>query len=196
MATITNFLLSKPPSSPSLPKQPNPLFFRPTTYSTPSLAKPNRPVAAGPDRPRGFTLRATAATQKSSSSSSPPASDERVQQVHSAEEFDEALRAAKDRLVVVEYAASRSASSSSMYPFMVQLSRQCSDVVFLLVMGDESEATRELCRREKVQKAPHFSFYKSMERVHDEEGIGPDRLVGDVLYYGDSHSAVEQLHSR
>lgn len=191
MATITNFLLSKPPSSPSLPKQPTPLFFRPTTNPS-LLTKPTPPLVARPDRPRRLTLRATAATQKSS----PPASDERVQQVHSAEEFDDALRAAQNRLVVVEYAASRSASSSRMYPFMVELSRQCSDVVFLLVMGDESEATRELCRREKVDKAPHFTFYKSMERVHDEEGIGPDQLVGDVLYYGDSHSAVEQLHSR
>ncbi|XP_030533318.1 thioredoxin-like protein CDSP32, chloroplastic [Rhodamnia argentea] len=192
MAAITNFLLSKPPSSPSLPKQPTPLFFRPATI--PSLLTKLSPRLVGrPDCPRGLTLRATASTQKSSS---PPASDERVQQVHSAEEFDEALRAAKNRLVVVEYAACHSESSSRMYPFMVELSRQCSDVVFLLVMGDESEATRELCRREKVDKAPHFTFYKSMERVHDEEGIGPDQLVGDVLYYGDSHSAVEQLHSR
>ncbi|KAL2538137.1 Thioredoxin-like protein [Forsythia ovata] len=35
-----------------------------------------------------------------------------------------------------------------------------------------------------------------MEKIHDEEGIGPDQLMGDVLYYGDSHSAVVQLHSR
>lgn len=196
MATIANFLLSKPPSSPSLPTQPAPLFFRPTTSSSssssPHRAKPKQPLVARPGRPRGLTLRATSATQKSS----PPASDERVQKVHSAEEFDEALRAAKDRLVVVEYVDSRSASTSRMLPFMVQLSRQCNDVEFLLVMGDESEATRELCRREKVNKAPHFTFYKSMERIHDEEGIGPDQLVGDVLYYGDNHSAVKQLHSR
>lgn len=191
MATITNFLLSKPPSSPSLPKQPTPLFFRPTTNPS-LLTKPSPRLAARPDRPRCLTLKATAATQKSS----PSARDERVRRVHSVEEFDDALRAAQNRLVVVEYAASRSESNDRMYPFMVELSRQCSDVVFLLVMGDESEATRELCRREKVDKAPHFTFYKSMERIHDEEGIGPDQLVGDVLYYGDSHSAVEQLHSR
>ncbi|KAF8019673.1 hypothetical protein BT93_G0383 [Corymbia citriodora subsp. variegata] len=193
MATFTNFLLSKPPSSPSLFTQPSPLFFRPTTSSSsPRLAKPQPPLVARPTGPRGLTVRATAATQNSS----PPASDERVQKVHSLEEFDAALRAAEDRLVVVEYEASRSASSNKMYPFMVELSRQCNDVVFLLVLGDESEATRELCRREKVKKAPHFTFYKSMERVHDEEGIGPDQLVGDVLYYGDNHSAVKQLHSR
>ncbi|CAA3033793.1 thioredoxin CDSP32, chloroplastic [Olea europaea subsp. europaea] len=123
-------------------------------------------------------------------------SDERVQKVHSIEEFDEALRAAKNRLVVVEYAASRSFESSKIYPFMVDLSRTCNDVDFLLVMGDENEKTRELCKREKIEQVPHFSFYKNMEKIHEEEGIGPDQLMGDVLYYGDSHSSVVQLHSR
>jgi len=123
--------------------------------------------------------------------------DERVVKVHSIEEFDGALQAAKNRLVVVEFAASDSEGSSQMYPTMVQLSRTCGDVDFLLVMGDESEATRELCRREGVAQVPHFNFYKGAEKVHEEEAtIGPERLAGDVLYYGDSHSAVVQLHSR
>ncbi|CAF1912288.1 BnaCnng41170D [Brassica napus] len=52
-------------------------------------------------------------------------------------------------------------------------------------MGDESEKTRELCRRDM-----------SMEKIHKEEGIGPDQLTGDVLYYGDNHSAVGQSHGR
>ncbi|KAK3231911.1 hypothetical protein Dsin_003792 [Dipteronia sinensis] len=123
-------------------------------------------------------------------------SDERVQNIHSIDEFDEALKLAKNKLVVIEYAASHSARSSRIYPFMVDLSRQCNDVEFLLVMGDESEKTRELCKREKIDKVPHFSFYKNMEKIHEEEGIGPDQLIGDVLYYGDNHSAVVQLHSR
>ena len=76
--------------------------------------------------------------------------DERVVKVHSIEEFDGALQAAKNRLVVVEFAASDSEGSSQMYPTMVQLSRTCGDVDFLLVMGDESEVTKELCRREGV----------------------------------------------
>ncbi|KAL5994169.1 Thioredoxin-like protein cdsp32, chloroplastic [Asimina triloba] len=121
--------------------------------------------------------------------------EERVQQIHSIEEFDTALRNAKNKLVVVEFAASHSYHSRKIYPSMVDLSRTCSDVEFLLVMGDESEATKALCAREKIDQVPHFSFYKSMEKIHEEEGIGPDELMGDVLYYGDNHSAVEQLHS-
>ncbi|GAB2300420.1 Thioredoxin-like protein cdsp32, chloroplastic [Dionaea muscipula] len=121
--------------------------------------------------------------------------DDRVQKISSVEEFDEALRLANDKLVVVEYATSQSYQNHQIYPFMVGLSKSCSDVVFLLVIGDESEMTREICNREKVDKVPHFTFYKSMEKVHEEEAVGPDQLVGDVLYYGDNHSGVVQLHS-
>ncbi|CAL5062813.1 unnamed protein product [Urochloa decumbens] len=154
---------------------------------------------------RGRPIRAavSGAEKAAQPPASPSSSDksERVVRVHNADEFDAALAAAKDRLVVVEFAASDSESSSEIYPAMVQLSRTCGDVDFLLVMGDESEATRELLRREGITQVPHFGFYKGAEKVHEEEAmaigrLGPERLAGDVLYYGDSHSAVVQLHSR
>lgn len=53
-----------------------------------------------------------------------------------------------------------------------------------------------ICRREKIERVPHFSFYKNNEKIHEERGIEPDQLEGDVLYYGDSHGSVMQLHSR
>ncbi|KAF2297985.1 hypothetical protein GH714_006848 [Hevea brasiliensis] len=190
MATITNFL-SKPPSSLLTTPKINPLCFH-GSFLVPFASK-HKPLATevlNTNRTH-FTIKATAAqgTKK-------PARDERVQQIHSKEDFDEALKKAKNRLVVVEYAASHSTHSSKIYPFMVQLSRTCNDVDFLLVMGDESEKTRELCKREKVEKVPHFSFYKGMEKIHEEGGISPDQLMGDVLYYGDNHSEVLQLHCR
>uniref|UniRef100_A0A5B7BE72 Thioredoxin domain-containing protein n=1 Tax=Davidia involucrata TaxID=16924 RepID=A0A5B7BE72_DAVIN len=191
MATMTNFL-AKPPSSTlsSIPKI-NPVNSHCWSYN-PSLFPKHKPLKTKLDKTHiHFTVKATAASKTKKADS-----DERVVQIHSVEEFDEALRMAKNKLVVVEYAASHSIRSSKIYPFMVDLSRTCSDVEFLLVMGDESEKTRELCRRENIDKVPHFSFYKSMEKIHEEEGIGPDELVGDVLYYGDNHSGVVQLHSR
>ncbi|KAF0909242.1 hypothetical protein E2562_032954 [Oryza meyeriana var. granulata] len=158
-------------------------------------------AAAASQRRRGVVRATVSGTEKAgpapaSGEKKKAGGDERVVQVHSAEEFDAALRTAKNRLVVVEFAASHSVNSSRIYPCMVELSRTCGDVDFLLVMGDESEATRELCRREGITAVPHFSFYKGAEKVHEEEDIGPDRLAGDVLYYGDHHSAVVQLHSR
>ncbi|KAJ9673443.1 hypothetical protein PVL29_023171 [Vitis rotundifolia] len=188
MATVKNFL-SKPPSS-LLPK----INVLSSVFSSSlSFTKP-RPLMMKLETSRSTnssTVKATAAPSKTKKAES----DERVKRVHSIEEFDEALRTAKNKLVVVEFGASDSIDSKTIYPFMVDLSRQCSDVEFLLVMGDESEKTKELCQRENIDQVPHFSFYKNMEKIHEEEGIGPDMLMGDVLYYGDNHSAVVQLHS-
>ncbi|OWM80951.1 thioredoxin-like protein CDSP32, chloroplastic [Punica granatum] len=194
MASFTT-LLSKPSSlllPASTSKAYNPLFLAPQRLY---FAVP-RPSLRHLQTRGVLVTRAAAGAGAASAAAGKKASNERVQQVHNIEEFDAALQAAKNRLVVVEYAASDSSESSQMYPFMVELSRSCSDVDFLLVMGDESDATRALCSREKIDKVPHFSFYKGMEKIHEEEGIGPDQLMGDVLYYGDSHSAVEQLHCR
>ncbi|KAI3966767.1 hypothetical protein MKW92_020642 [Papaver armeniacum] len=120
-------------------------------------------------------------------------SNERVQQVHSIEEFDQALHTARDKLVV---AASYSKHNHKIYPFMADLSRRCNDAEFVLVMGDESGKTKALCEREKIEKVPQFNFYKSMEKIHEEGLIGRDDLMRDILYYGDNHAGVIQLHSR
>ncbi|XP_026415962.1 thioredoxin-like protein CDSP32, chloroplastic [Papaver somniferum] len=121
-------------------------------------------------------------------------SNERVQQVQSIEEFDEALHTARDKLVV---AASYSKHNHKIYPFIADLSRRCNDAEFVLVMGDESDKTRALCEREKIEKVPQFNFYRSMGKIHEESGIiGRDELMRDVLYYGDNHAGVIRLHSR
>lgn len=192
MATFTTFL-SKPPTilSYSSPTRITPLQFQHNLNISLLTKLKNQSFTKTQKQPLLITNAVVSPKEKDVSNT-----DERVKQIHSIDDFDEALRAAKDKLVVVEYAASTSYHSRKIYPFMVDLSRTCNDVEFLLVMGDENEKTKELCKREKIEKVPHFSFYKSMEIIHEEEGIGPDELVGDVLYYGDNHSAVVQLHSR
>lgn len=190
MAAITNFLAKPPISLSSIPKT-SFLYHHRSFSALITKLKPQATKLETKQTRFNFTTKATA-----SPGTKKVKSDERVVQIHSITEFDEALRSAKNKLVVVEFAASHSFQSKKMYPFMVDLSRTCGDVEFLLVMGDENEMTRELCRREKIEKVPHFSFYKSMEKIHEEEGIDGDQLVGDVLYYGDNHSAVVQLHNR
>nr|CAD1818861.1 unnamed protein product [Ananas comosus var. bracteatus] len=157
--------------SSSLYTTPSYLPFSLNQSPSPSLS-PSASKFSVLSKRRQFSIRLRPRASASSQKTPPPGAaaagavsgDERLRQVHSIAEFEEALRSAKNRLVVVEYAASHSANSQRMYPFVVELSRACGDVDFLL--------------------------------VHDEEGIGPDQLAGDVLYYGDSHSAVVQLHSR
>jgi ribosome-binding factor A len=188
----TNFIC-KPSIPPSISTHPKVLSLRP---SLPNFHTRNHSrIGASHHHRRVFITKATAAPP-SGAEAAAKKKDERVQRVHSIEEFDEALQSAKDKLVVVEYATSEDTESIEIYPFLVDLSRTCNDVKFLLVMGDESDKTKELCKREKVDKVPHFTFYKSKEKIHEEEAIGPDTLVGDVLYYGDNHSAVVQLHNR
>ncbi|CAL1355475.1 unnamed protein product [Linum trigynum] len=197
MATLTNSL-SKPPT-PLPPKLASPLAFLPLSSAT--LAKRTRTLTLSSLNNRRklnsplFVTRATAAPGTSSEKKKPKL-DEKVKKIHSAAEFDEALKGAKEKLVVVEWAATKNEESKQIYPFLVDLSRTCNDVVFLLVLEDESEKTREIFVREKIEEVPHFSFYKGMEKIHEEEAIGPDQLMGDVLYYGDNHGTVAQLHCR
>ena len=94
--------------------------------------------------------------------------DERVQKVHIVHEFDEALSLVERNLVVVEYAASHSYHNKRIYPFMVDLNRTCPNVRFILVIGDESKQMKELCARENITSIPHFRFYKSMVKIHEE----------------------------
>ncbi|XP_009770078.1 thioredoxin-like protein CDSP32, chloroplastic [Nicotiana tabacum] len=186
MATLTNFLLKPSPDLVSITK------ISPSFYS-------NFPTNQSFDKFTNLRTKRSLLITKATAASGVEKKankDERVVKVNSKEELDEALSKAKNRLVVVEFAGKDSERSKNIYPFMVNLSKTCNDVDFLLVIGDETEKTKELCRREKIDKVPHFNFYKSMEKIHEEEGIGPDQLVGDVLYYGDNHSEVVQLHSR
>ncbi|XP_026443447.1 thioredoxin-like protein CDSP32, chloroplastic [Papaver somniferum] len=157
-------------------------------FFLPPLSKPFQPKKLQLTRKKFDKKVIITATKKGKSS------NDRVQQVHSIEEFDEALQTARDKLVV---AASYSKHNQKIYPFMEDLSRRCNDTKFVLVRGDESNKTRALCEREKIEKVPHFNFYRSMEKIHEESGIiGRDELMRDVLYYGDNYSGVIQLYSR
>ncbi|MCL7022623.1 hypothetical protein MKW94_006933 [Papaver nudicaule] len=75
------------------------------------------------------------------------------------------------------YAATHSKYSRKMFLFILDLSRRCIRGEFVLVMFNESKKSKAL--------------------FHEEEGIiSGDELMQDVLYYGDNHSAVIQIHSR
>ncbi|KAI3947578.1 hypothetical protein MKW92_034160 [Papaver armeniacum] len=162
-----------------------------TLFLFPTLPKPLPTTTLQMETHRKFITKAITTAEKGNSG------DERLQQAHSIEEFDAALQTAKNKLVGVIFAASHSKHNRKLYHFIVDSSRRCNDVVFVLVMGDESDKTKSLCERENIVKAPHFSLYKNMEKVHEEEGIiGPDELMRVVSYYGDNYSAIIQLHSR
>ncbi|KAI5392705.1 Thioredoxin-like protein cdsp32 [Lathyrus oleraceus] len=142
MASIThcsNFIC-KPSIPPSITTLPKFLSLHSLRSSLPIFHPPS---LLSPIKSRVVITKATAAPGAKKK-------DERVQKVHSIEEFDQALVSAKDKLVVVEYATKENPESTEIYPFLVDLSRTCNDVEFIFVMGDESEKTKELCKREKL----------------------------------------------
>ncbi len=103
-------------------------------------------------------VEAAAADAKKNNKNKEQRVDTLVQQIHTVEEFDAAMRAAQSKLVVVEYAASHSEKSKKIYPAMVDLSIACQDVVFLLILGDETDDTKELCARAGIEKVGNAEF--------------------------------------
>ncbi|GBG78385.1 hypothetical protein CBR_g26413 [Chara braunii] len=135
--------------------------------------------------------------------------EDKIIHVHTRQELEEALRGAGSKLAVVEYTAKEDRKRVGdeeeeeekekvvkIYPSIVQLSKSMKDVVFITVETDKSEESKEMHRQEKIDKLPHFAFYKNMEVVHREEGIDAEQLVGDVLYYGDNDAPIYQIRSR
>lgn len=157
MATFTNFLAKQTPYLTPITKTTpiNPLF---SSIHLPIKSKSKQKLQndfhKSETARRNFIAAAAAATGAVEKASK----DARVQRVHNIQEFDDALRDAKNRLVVVEYATTDSDDSRKIYPFMVDLSRSCNDVNFLLVVGDESEETRKLIDREKIEQVVEINI--------------------------------------
>ena len=101
-----------------------------------------------------LTVRAatTPAAAPKTTSDAKDGRDDRVEEIHTVEEFDAAIKNAGRKLVVVEFAGLQSKRSRNIYPAMVELSRTSQNAVFLLVMGDATEETKEICKRAGVEK--------------------------------------------
>eukprot|EP00245_Coleochaete_scutata_P001935 TRINITY_DN1242_c0_g1_i1.p1 TRINITY_DN1242_c0_g1~~TRINITY_DN1242_c0_g1_i1.p1 ORF type:complete len:562 (+),score=97.90 TRINITY_DN1242_c0_g1_i1:142-1827(+) len=120
----------------------------------------------------------------------------RIRKVHNQEQFDEALRLAGQSLVVVQFAGKSSKRCQALFPDVVEFSRKCTHIIFLLVVGDESEATRELCKSQGVRNPPHFTFFRNSRRIHDMFAANTEELQASILYYSDKFAPlVQQLES-
>jgi hypothetical protein len=125
-------------------------------------------------RRSGFVTTCAATTPAAAAPSSDvkDGRDDRVEEIRTVEEFDAAIKNAGRKLVVVEYAGSKSKNSRNIYPAMVDLSRTSQNAVFLLVMGDETDDTKELCRRAGIEKVGLMhSFSSSLLNVDAEETL-------------------------
>merc|ERR1712006_49985 len=75
-------------------------------------------------------------------------------------EFDEALAAAGDKLVVIDFTATWCGPCQRIAPVFVKLAEEMPDVVFVKVDVDENEETAGSCG---ISCVPTFQFYKGRE---------------------------------
>ncbi|GFP89075.1 thioredoxin-like protein cdsp32 chloroplastic [Phtheirospermum japonicum] len=110
---------------------------------------------------------------------------EKIQEIHSSDEYDKGLQFSHQKLVIAHFSATHYIYNSKIDQFMEEQCRVSNEIKFLSVTADESEKTRQLYRREKVDKIPYFAFYKKTEKINEVAGFQPKRLVDDILYYSD-----------
>uniref|UniRef100_A0A0E0KZJ4 Thioredoxin domain-containing protein n=1 Tax=Oryza punctata TaxID=4537 RepID=A0A0E0KZJ4_ORYPU len=120
--------------------------------------------------------------------------------IHSTQEFLDALRDAGDRLVIVEFYGTWCGSCRALFPRLCRTAVENPDILFLKVNFDEN---KPMCKRLNVKVLPYFHFYRGADgqleafscslakfqklkdaiAVHNTArcSIGPPVGVGDVL---------------
>ena len=99
-----------------------------------------------------------------------------VTELNSPAEFESALEAAGDSLVIVDYATSWCGPCKVIAPKYEAMSEEFSDVKFFKVMGDSSKEADTLMRSQGVKALPSFHFWKKKELVEKVGGAKPDAL--------------------
>nr|O96952.1 RecName: Full=Thioredoxin; Short=Trx [Geodia cydonium]CAA76654.1 thioredoxin [Geodia cydonium] len=79
-------------------------------------------------------------------------------------DFDQALKDAGDKLVVIDFTASWCGPCQRIAPKYVEMAKEFPDVIFYKVDVDENDETAEA---EKIQAMPTFKFYKSGKALSD-----------------------------
>ncbi|KAF3439591.1 hypothetical protein FNV43_RR17869 [Rhamnella rubrinervis] len=119
--------------------------------------------------------------------------------IHSTQEFLNALSQAGDRLVVVEFYGTWCASCRALFPKLCRTAEEHPEIVFLKVNFDENKL---MCKTMNVKVLPYFHFYRGADgqleafscslakfqkikdaiQTHNTDrcSIGPPRGVGDL----------------
>ncbi|XP_048194798.1 thioredoxin [Perognathus longimembris pacificus] len=96
-----------------------------------------------------------------------------VKQIDSKEAFQEALDAAGDKLVVVDFSATWCGPCKMIKPFFHALSEKYPNVMFLEVDVDDCQDVAADC---EVKCMPTFQFFKKGEKVGEFSGANKEKL--------------------
>lgn len=100
-----------------------------------------------------------------------------VQVITSSAEFDAALKAAGDKLVVVDFYADWCGPCKRIAPDVKKLAEENENVVFLKVNVDEAG---DLAEDKGIEAMPTFHFYKSGELKTSFKGASLEKLKENV----------------
>ncbi|CAG0884732.1 unnamed protein product [Cyprideis torosa] len=93
------------------------------------------------------------------------------------DEFNNALKQAGDKLVVVDFHATWCGPCKMIAPKLVDMSKELPDVVFLKVDVDELE---DVAAKYQVSCMPTFIFFKNGNKVHEFSGANAEKLRGEI----------------
>lgn len=82
--------------------------------------------------------------------------------IHSTEEFIDALSKAGERLVIVEFYGTWCASCRALFPKLCKIAQEYPEILFLKVNFDENKI---LCKSLNVKVLPYFHFYRGSDRL-------------------------------
>lgn len=82
--------------------------------------------------------------------------------IHSTEEFIDALSKAGERLVIVEFYGTWCASCRALFPKLCKIAQEHPEILFLKVNFDENKS---LCKSLNVKVLPYFHFYRGSDRL-------------------------------
>lgn len=94
------------------------------------------------------------------------------------EAFDEQLRLAQDRLVVVDFYATWCGPCKMLAPFLEELARDIPETVFLKVNVDDVD---ELAHKYEITGLPTIVYFKNSKAVERLVGANRDKLKALVL---------------
>ncbi|EPS64408.1 hypothetical protein M569_10377, partial [Genlisea aurea] len=84
--------------------------------------------------------------------------------IHSGQEFADALRQANDSLVIVDFFGTWCASCRALYPKICKLAEEHPEILFLKVNFDENKS---LCKSLNVKVLPYFHLYRGEDGLLD-----------------------------
>ncbi|KAL3528634.1 hypothetical protein ACH5RR_007956 [Cinchona calisaya] len=82
--------------------------------------------------------------------------------IHSTEEFVDALGQAGDRLVIVDFYGTWCASCRALFPKLCKIAEEHPEIVFLKVNFDENKS---LCKSLNLKVLPYFHVYRGADRL-------------------------------